>query len=174
MHWPWFWELDISGKLTHCSMAYVSRAVVNVFAYCNYIDLTKTEVHELTKPYITLALIHNSLNTALEYIYPFLEFTRSSICLTQIRFISCNCVYLTEEIISVIYFWSLHHTLLKKMCLKVSRPNACWSLLPAWLRNQLRASSPHSGSIAKHVHSVSTWSKVNPVSDIIFHAQLLK
>ena len=90
MHWPWFWELDISGKLTHCSMAYVSRAVVNVFAYCNYIDLTKTEVHELTKPYITLALIHNSLNTALEYIYPFLEFTRSSICLTQIRFISCN------------------------------------------------------------------------------------
>ena len=39
---------------------------------------------------------------------------------------------------------------------------AWWSLLLAWFRNQLRQSSEHSLSSAKHDHNVSTCSRLSP------------
>lgn len=43
-------------------------------------------------------------------------------------------------------------------CFNASMPNACWSLLLAWLRSQLNNSSLHWPSVARHDHNVSTWS----------------
>ena len=49
-----------------------------------------------------------------------------------------------------------------KMCLNVSSPIAWWSLLLAWLRNQLKQSSEQCVSVARLFHSVSTCSRLSP------------
>ena len=71
--------------------------------------------------------------------------------------------YVLIKLPNVRYFFK-SLTLLKNICLNVSSPSACWSLLPAWLRNQLSASSQQSESLARQAHNVSTWSRLNPAN----------